>query len=127
MRDNARSSHPTSWIRLTLRPGNYLRRCDISGHYTDGMFYALVVRRPHLVSTPTLKKEMGRMATPGYADDKKTVLARLKRIEGQVRGIHKMVEDDRYCIDVLQQISAATRALQGWRCICWMSTCRIAS
>jgi DNA-binding FrmR family transcriptional regulator len=53
------------------------------------------------------------MVTPGYADDKKTVLARLKRIEGQVRGIHKMVEDDRYCIDVLQQISAATRALQG--------------
>ena len=41
------------------------------------------------------------------------VLARLKKVEGQIRGIHKMVEDDRYCIDVLQQISAATRALQG--------------
>ena len=51
------------------------------------------------------------MATPGYADDKKTVLARLKRIEGQVRGIHKMVEDDRYCIDVLQQISVALHLL----------------
>jgi DNA-binding FrmR family transcriptional regulator len=38
---------------------------------------------------------------------------RLKRIEGQARGIHKMVEDDRYCVDVLQQISAITRALQG--------------
>ena len=53
------------------------------------------------------------MAQPGYTDDKTTVLARLKKIEGQVRGISKMVEDDRYCIDVLQQISAATRALQS--------------
>jgi DNA-binding FrmR family transcriptional regulator len=53
------------------------------------------------------------ITTPGYFDDKATVLARLKKVEGQVRGIHKMIEDDRYCIDVLQQISAATRALQG--------------
>jgi DNA-binding FrmR family transcriptional regulator len=53
------------------------------------------------------------MASPGYADDKTAVLARLKKIEGQVRGLHKMIEDDRYCIDVLQQISAATRALQA--------------
>jgi DNA-binding FrmR family transcriptional regulator len=53
------------------------------------------------------------MALPGYSDDKAAVLARLRKIEGQVRGIHKMVESDRYCIDVLQQISAATRALQG--------------
>ncbi len=53
------------------------------------------------------------MTNPGYTDDKAAVLARLKRIEGQARGIHKMVEDDRYCIDVLQQISAVTRALQS--------------
>lgn len=53
------------------------------------------------------------MTIPGYSDDKTAVLARLKRIEGQARGIHKMVEDDRYCIDVLQQISAVTRALQS--------------
>ena len=53
------------------------------------------------------------MAKPGYVDDKTAVLARLKKIEGQIRGIHKMVDDDRYCIEVLQQISAATRALQG--------------
>jgi len=53
------------------------------------------------------------MSTPGYADDKPAVRARLKRIEGQVRGINQMVEDDRYCIDVLQQITAVTRALQG--------------
>lgn len=53
------------------------------------------------------------MTAPGYADDKAAVLARLKKVEGQVRGIHKMIENDRYCIDVLQQITAATRALQG--------------
>jgi DNA-binding FrmR family transcriptional regulator len=53
------------------------------------------------------------MSTRGYSNDKGAVLARLKKVEGQVRGIHKMVDEDRYCIDVLQQISAATRALQG--------------
>ena len=51
--------------------------------------------------------------TPGYGDNKAAVLARLRRIEGQTRGIQQMVQDDRYCIDVLQQISAVTRALQG--------------
>jgi DNA-binding FrmR family transcriptional regulator len=50
---------------------------------------------------------------PGYTMDKDDLLARLRRVEGQVRGIAQMVEDDRYCIDVLTQISAATRALQG--------------
>jgi CsoR family transcriptional regulator, copper-sensing transcriptional repressor len=53
------------------------------------------------------------MTTRGYTNDKTAVLARLKKIEGQVRGVEKMVQDDRYCIDVLQQISAATRALQS--------------
>lgn len=53
------------------------------------------------------------MASPGYHDDKAAVLARLKRVEGQIRGIQRMVDDDTYCIDVLTQVSAATRALQG--------------
>ena len=53
------------------------------------------------------------MANPGYHDDKAAVLARLKRVEGQVRGLQRMVDDDTYCIDVLTQVSAATRALQG--------------
>ena len=53
------------------------------------------------------------MEQRGYTQDKAAVLTRLKKIEGQARGIHKMVEDDRFCIDVLQQISAITRALQG--------------
>ncbi len=53
------------------------------------------------------------MDMPGYATDKDAVLKRLRRIEGQVRGISGMVEDDRYCIDVLDQISAVTRAIQS--------------
>jgi DNA-binding FrmR family transcriptional regulator len=53
------------------------------------------------------------MATPGYADTKSVVQRRLRRIEGQVRGLQKMVDEDRYCIDVLDQISAVTRALQA--------------
>jgi CsoR family transcriptional regulator, copper-sensing transcriptional repressor len=49
----------------------------------------------------------------GYQDDKEAVLRRLRRVEGQVRGLSRMVEDDTYCIDVLTQVSAATRALQA--------------
>ena len=52
-------------------------------------------------------------ATPGYHDDKAAVLARLKRIEGQIRGLQRMVVEDTYCIDVLTQVSAATKALQS--------------
>jgi DNA-binding FrmR family transcriptional regulator len=49
----------------------------------------------------------------GYTDNKDAHLRRLKRIEGQVRGLQRMIENDDYCIDVLTQISAATRALQA--------------
>lgn len=49
----------------------------------------------------------------GYAQDRDAVLGRLRRIEGQVRGLQRMVDEDRYCIDVLTQIASATRALQG--------------
>ncbi len=49
----------------------------------------------------------------GYAQDKDAYLNRLRRIEGQVRGIAKMIENDGYCIDVLTQVSAATNALQA--------------
>jgi DNA-binding FrmR family transcriptional regulator len=50
---------------------------------------------------------------PGYSGDKVALLARLRRIEGQVRGVQRMVDEDVYCIEVLTQISAATRALQA--------------
>ena len=49
----------------------------------------------------------------GYSGTKEDYLKRLRRIEGQVRGISRMVEEDTYCIDVLTQISAATKALQA--------------
>ena len=49
----------------------------------------------------------------GYTPSKDDYLKRLRRIEGQVRGLQKMVEDDKYCIDILTQVSAATKALQS--------------
>lgn len=49
----------------------------------------------------------------GYITDKARYLARLKRIEGQARGVHRMVDDEQYCIDILTQISALTSALQS--------------
>ena len=48
----------------------------------------------------------------GYYDDKDELLGRLRRIEGQVRGLQRMVESDQYCIDILTQISAASNALK---------------
>ena len=50
---------------------------------------------------------------PGYEMSKDQLLARLRRVEGQIRGLQQMVEADRYCIDVLTQISAVTKALQS--------------
>lgn len=49
----------------------------------------------------------------GYISDKSKYLARLKRIEGQARGIHRMVDEEQYCIDILTQVSAVTKALEG--------------
>ena len=49
----------------------------------------------------------------GYGREKKAITDRLRRIEGQVRGLERMVEDERYCIDILTQISAVTTALDG--------------
>ncbi|MGV1005095.1 MAG: metal-sensitive transcriptional regulator [Candidatus Nanopelagicales bacterium] len=50
---------------------------------------------------------------PGYHSDKTGVLRRLARVEGQVRGVTRMVQEDTYCIDVLTQIAAATKALES--------------
>ena len=49
----------------------------------------------------------------GYTQDKEQYLTRLRRIEGQIRGLQRMVEEDKYCIDILTQVSAATKALQS--------------
>ena len=50
---------------------------------------------------------------PGYSSDKEAIQKRLRRIEGQVRGLQRMVQEDRYCINVLEQVAAVTRALQS--------------
>lgn len=52
-------------------------------------------------------------AVQGYTRDKEEVRRRLRRIAGQVRGLEKMVDDDRYCIDVLTQVSAVKAALES--------------
>ena len=49
----------------------------------------------------------------GYTENKDAYVKRLRRIEGQVRGLQRMVDEDKYCIDILTQISAATKALQA--------------
>jgi CsoR family transcriptional regulator, copper-sensing transcriptional repressor len=49
----------------------------------------------------------------GYEHRRDELLTRLRRIEGQVRGLQRMIDDDRYCIDVLTQVASTTRALQG--------------
>jgi DNA-binding FrmR family transcriptional regulator len=53
------------------------------------------------------------VSAPGYSAHKDAHLKRLRRIEGQVRGLQRMVSDDAYCIDVLTQVSAATKALES--------------
>ncbi|MGR9050350.1 metal-sensing transcriptional repressor [Halobacillus faecis] len=64
------------------------------------------------MSESILPEDSGKQpAKPRTEDEKVAVLNRLKRIEGQVRGIQKMVEDDRYCVDILVQISAINNAL----------------
>ncbi|HUZ81963.1 MAG TPA: metal-sensitive transcriptional regulator [Gaiellaceae bacterium] len=57
--------------------------------------------------------ELNVVATHGYSADKEALVKRLHRIEGQVRGIERMVDDDRYCIDILTQISAVNTALES--------------
>ena len=56
--------------------------------------------------------DLRRLTPPGYAGHRRDHLSRLGKVEGQVRGVARMVEEDRYCIDVLTQIAAATKALQ---------------
>jgi CsoR family transcriptional regulator, copper-sensing transcriptional repressor len=63
----------------------------------------------HLSHEPTCHHDVGH----GYLDHKPDYLRRLKRIEGQARGLHRMVESEQYCIDILTQVSAMTSALES--------------
>ena len=64
--------------------------------------------------TPTVPVDMPGHAAPGYSASKDAHLKRLRRIEGQVRGLQRQVENDTYCIDVLTQVSAAKKALEAF-------------
>lgn len=70
------------------------------------------------ILAPTLTEAPAAASPPrqstSYAADKDKILARLRRMEGQVRGVQRMVEEDQYCIDILTQVSAATKALQSF-------------
>jgi DNA-binding FrmR family transcriptional regulator len=56
---------------------------------------------------------MATRTNPGYIDNKQAQLKRLRRIEGQIRGLQRMVDQEEYCIDILTQVSAATKALES--------------
>jgi DNA-binding FrmR family transcriptional regulator len=60
-----------------------------------------------------MKDNDAERARPGYIEDKQALERRLARVEGQVRGVRGMVESEAYCVDVLTQIAAITRALDG--------------
>ena len=66
---------------------------------------------PHNGCDPAVDAHGG--DTPGYSDHKVALAKRLRRIEGQIRGIERMVTNDAYCIDVLTQVSAASKALKS--------------
>src|SRR2546423_4647114 len=74
--------------------------------------------KTHKRTSTEARKDTGmattRRQTPGYVADKDAHLKRLRRVEGQVRGLQRMIEADKYCIDVLTQVSAATKALQAF-------------
>ncbi|GAB2722390.1 metal-sensitive transcriptional regulator [Arthrobacter bambusae] len=65
------------------------------------------------IGQPGIDVEDGAHSQHGYSSNKDAYLRRLKRIEGQVRGIARMVEEDKYCIDILTQVSAVTKALHA--------------
>ncbi len=64
-------------------------------------------------AVPTAPSPAERPGEHGYISDKDAYLKRMSRIEGQARGISRMIAEDTYCIDILTQVSALTRALQG--------------
>lgn len=72
---------------------------------SDAIARASVASKSEAAGDPTSRH--------GYISEKDRYLARLRRIEGQARGIHRMVEQEQYCIDILTQISAMTSALRG--------------
>ena len=90
-------------MREQVPPGDYLPR--VSGQVVQQLELAPAEVEAH----PVEGDLMGARVQPEAAH-----LKRLRRIEGQIRGLQRMVEDDKYCIDILTQVSAATKALQSF-------------
>jgi len=91
------------------------RSARIDCHAADGIVRGMIVGNGHVVAF--LINTLDRYTPTGYSstmqnETKKTVLSRLGRIEGQVRGLSKMIESDRYCIDVVNQVQAVIAALR---------------
>jgi DNA-binding FrmR family transcriptional regulator len=74
---------------------------------------SIAARNEQGADLPAVGGNAGHHTSYGYGPQKQALLGRLRRIEGQVRGVHRMVESDTYCIDVLTQIAAASKALQA--------------
>ena len=92
------------------------RSCDQAGDRAkalerSGTVVILRLTGSLIRSAERVTRPEGRMH--GYSHDKDNYLRRLRRIEGQVRGLQRMIEDDKYCIDILTQVAAATKALQS--------------
>ena len=105
--EDLRPSH----VGLTLVDTSY--RCGRCRSIHDGICYLIPIPWRGILRQQVAKLQEAAMATQarGYTATKKELLARLARIEGQVRGVARMVEEDRYCIDVVTQINAAGAAL----------------
>ena len=84
----------------------------MSGHCCGDDAVDAQAAAPETIGTPAADVP-GTPDEPGYHDTKKAYLRRLRLIEGQVRGISRMVEEDTYCIDVLTQVSAVSKALES--------------
>ncbi|WP_394216804.1 metal-sensitive transcriptional regulator [Brachybacterium vulturis] len=80
---------------------------------TDPTSTAPAATAPSAAPESAAPTEMDTEHHHGYISDKSRYLARLKRIEGQARGLHRMVDEEKYCIDILTQVSALKSALNG--------------
>ena len=86
---------------------------DRAGQHNSSAASGVVPAGSSDIASDAASRNVADGASHGYSSNKDAHLKRLARIEGQVRGIARMVEDDKYCIDVLTQVSAVTKALQA--------------
>lgn len=107
--DGAAAAPPTMSVIATIQPKPVVRRRVPGDWRSDAQAHATKLLYGGRVSILS----GGHPLMPGYSGNKPEIQRRLRRIEGQVRGLQRMVDQDVYCIDVLTQVSAATKALQS--------------